>query len=242
MWNRIILHFNHICLSKVRSVLILNSLLNPFSILSKALCNRLSLLLAQLHTSAYYYFIYICVYTFIQIVRLLNEICVCVCLIGFDDLCFFLLSWYKWNLIYRKKKEWIEKVMNDCITEFQAHVEDAVIYSATSFFIKLLEKEDMVSYRLKITCCLIWLMVYWWQRVIFHRIFEEMFIDLFTLLAISICQIVLVIVYHGQCPASPFFIHDIDYWGYNSGHFEYNCFINSSFWWFKSMECFINIV
>jgi hypothetical protein len=45
--------------------------------------------------------------------------------------------------------------MNDCITEFQAHVEDAVIYSATSFFIKLLEKEDMVSYRLKITCCLI---------------------------------------------------------------------------------------
>jgi hypothetical protein len=31
-----------------------------------------------------------------------------------------------------------------------------------------------------------------------------MFIDLFTLLAISICQIVLVIVYHGQCPASPF--------------------------------------
>jgi len=89
--NRIILHFNHICLSKVRSVLILNSLLNLFSILSKALCNRLSLLLAQLHTSAYYYFIYIyiCVYTFIQIVRLLNEICVCVCVLLDSMTCVF---------------------------------------------------------------------------------------------------------------------------------------------------------
>jgi hypothetical protein len=91
-YNSVLWNINRVCLSLVRSVLILYLLLNPSSIYVRhCAINELNagsiwykcLLLLNIYTC-------VCVYIFIQIVCLLNEICVCVRLMKFYDLCFFL--------------------------------------------------------------------------------------------------------------------------------------------------------